>query len=195
MIVYHVDKFGLLLPGQKVAGTKHLIADNEHIRSINGFFDDKLQMFSMQILNASESGDHAFALTEAALEYVRALRFPKLPSRLAVLYASRTIEEAERWRCEMLPANPSACIVSLYTSRKVFSANFALRDEVYAAIAGSVHGQEPWSVCAPLASALLAAERYWQSIVSAHRMSSARNMGHEELLLVPPVRVLHRIAP
>ena len=162
MIVYHVDKFGLLLPGQKVTDIKKLVDSNKHIRSINGFFDGKLQMFALQTLKETEGGDRNLALTEAVLEYVRALKFPKLPSRLSVLYASRTIEEAERWRLEMLPENPEARIVQLCTGRKVYSANFALRDDLYARIEKSVVSDPcgaPQEISRLLSVALPAAER------------------------------------
>jgi hypothetical protein len=198
MIVYHVDKSGLLLPGQKVSDIKKLVDVNKYIRSINDFFDGNLQMFALQTLKETECGDCSWVLTEAVLEYVRALKFAKLPSRLAVLYASRTIEEAEWWRRETLPENPTACIVSLCTGRKVYSANFALRDEVYKRIAefsDVVRDAGPRETCAVLAHTLSAAERYWRSIAAGLRMFSSRNMGREELLLVPPVRVIDRVYP
>lgn len=198
MIVYHVDKSGLLLPGQKVADIKKLIDSNKRLRSINDFFDGNLQVFALQTLKEAECGDRSWVLTEAVLEYVRALKFPKLPSRLAVLYASRTIEEAEWWHREMLPENPAACIVSLCTSRKVYTANFALRDEVYkrtAEFADVVRSSGLRDVCGMLAHILPAAERYWRSIAPGLRMFSSRNMGREELLLVPPVRVIERVLP
>ena len=196
MIVYHVDKSGLLLPGQKVADIKTLAECNKYIRSINGFFDGRLQMFALQTLKESECGDRNWVLTEAVMEYVRALKFPKLPSRLSVLYASRTIEEAECWRREMLPENPTACTVSLCTGRKVYSANFALRDEVYNHISefsDVVLDTDLHETCKLLSRILPASERYWQSIAPVPRMFSSHNMGREELLLVPPVRVLHRV--
>lgn len=199
MIVYHVDKFGLLEPGEKLAKPSESVLPrldvNTDLCRINSFFDSKLQMFAFQTLHQADCGDRAWALTEATLEYVRSLKFPKLPSRLAVLYASRTIEEAEQWHRAMLPSNPAACIVSLYTGRKVYSANRALRDDLYRIIANSLVDENCLLKVRCLAAVLPVAQRYWQSIVSAPRVLSSGNMGHEELLLVPPVRVSHRVYP
>ena len=202
MIVYHIDKFGLLQPGQKIAGIGDIevfnACKNKSLCDINRFFDGTLQMFALQTLKEMESGDRNLALTEAVLEYVRALKFAKLPSRLAVLYASRTIEEAEQWQHAMRPANPESCIVSLCTGHKVYSSNFVLRDEVYrhiAELSEDDRNTAPWGGCETLARTLRAAESYWKSTAPSRRALCSHNMGSEELLVVPPVKVIGKVKP
>jgi len=61
------------------------------------------------------------ALRELALERVRREAFPDLPSRLACLYASGTLAEAEKW-AELFLAwgRPTFAIVRLETAGPVF---------------------------------------------------------------------------
>lgn len=40
---------------------------------------------------------HSVALRELALEQVRVEKYPNYPSRMACLYVSKTLEEAEKW--------------------------------------------------------------------------------------------------
>lgn len=69
-----------------------------------------------------ESPEHhlAVALRELALEEVRKAEFPGVPSRLACLYVSETLEEAERWFEFFSGIRPTFQIVKIRVNGRVF---------------------------------------------------------------------------
>ena len=216
MLVYHVDKFAALQPGQilQPRWISHN-ADpvrNARVQPVNKMFDGRLQMFSLQIMDNPDGNDPALWWTEIAFDYVRALKYPGLPSRFTVIFAARTVEDAIQWSDTISPSGSGPRILALKTQREVFAANALFRDQAYNRVSAlfaenPVHPfsafQSPQPHPAMSASQLLtdvlalAAEYaflYWDSCSLASRMKK-KLYPHEELLLVPPVRVLRQVQP
>lgn len=101
------------------------------------------------------------ALRELALEEVRLARYPQYPSRMACLYASKTLDEAERWAAYFVRlGRPVYGIVRIDAQGPVFEGNANL------CFSGKADHSEN----------LRLAQRYWEN----------RREGLEE----PPVREL-----
>lgn len=97
MIVYHVVTDRPMYVGQKI------IFDDEHHSGVYQRVYDKTDIVNDIYANPSEYDaetlEHhtSVALRELALEEVRVKKYPQYPSRMACLYVSETIEEAESW--------------------------------------------------------------------------------------------------
>lgn len=97
MIAYHAVTDRPLLPGQQI------VFDETHRSGVYLRVHEKRNLIrdiysNPEKYRAHPLGHHtAVALRELALEEVRARKYPQYPSRMACLYASATLEEAERW--------------------------------------------------------------------------------------------------
>lgn len=95
--VYHVVTDRPMQAGQKI------IFDEANRSGVYRRVMDKLPQVEAiyahpeQYVAAELEHHTAVALRELALEEVRAARYPHLPSRMGCLYASHTLEEAEKW--------------------------------------------------------------------------------------------------
>lgn len=95
--VYHVVTERPMKLGQ------HIIFDQDHHNGVYARVMDKLEMVEKIYANpaAYESMplEHhtSVALRELAMEEVRRARFPQYPSRMACLFVSETLAEAEEW--------------------------------------------------------------------------------------------------
>ena len=95
--VYHVVTDRPMQAGQKI------IFDENNRSGVYRRVMDKQALVEQIYANpeqyAADELEHhtTVALRELALEEVRQKDFPELPSRLGCLYASKTLEEAEKW--------------------------------------------------------------------------------------------------
>lgn len=218
MIVYHVDRMCSLVPGQIILRHQswpHPDSRREQrIRALNRLFGGKLTFFGVQSLDAFPEKSIGIEAAELVLDYVRALHFPDLPSRFTVLFASRTAESALQW---FLPLSLRDCkpqLLSLETHRPVYAANALFRDEVgnrIAALFSESHVDPernesaadvaiPASNLAALGSSCLVhcmepALEYWHSLRRVRHPGNPALYPREELLLIPPVRVVDRVFP
>jgi len=94
---YHVVTERPMFVGQ------HIVCDGGHRNGVYRRVQDKIGDVKA-IMNAPgeydfEKLEHhtAVAIREMAMEQVRLSEFPECPSRMACLYVSRTLEEAEKW--------------------------------------------------------------------------------------------------
>ena len=218
MIVYHFDKFGTLSPKTTIfslaSSTNTDLEITKRFQRLNTLFEQKMQLWGMRMLVCPSSNEPELYLTEWLLEYVRALRFPTLPSRFTVLFASRTLEAAQQWASTLYNQADKAQIVRLLPLSDAFVADAAHRDEVSLAVLEYVQGypllhpsflsanSEFSTRLAVLSSdffpALLAHTSphilaYWKSVVPL--TDTLNSYDCEELLLVPPVRVLDYVVP
>lgn len=94
---YHVVTDRPMAAGQKI------VFDEEHHSGVYSRVMEKLpvvrQIYAHPEQYDAEKLEHhtRVALRETALEEVRAERYPDLPSRMGCLYASFSLEEAEKW--------------------------------------------------------------------------------------------------
>ncbi|MBO5937676.1 MAG: DUF2441 domain-containing protein [Clostridia bacterium] len=97
MIVYHVVTDRPMCVGQKI------IFDDEHHSGVYQRVYEKADVVNDIYANPdkydAEALEHhtSVALRELALEEIRQKSYPQYPSRMACLYVSETIEEAESW--------------------------------------------------------------------------------------------------
>lgn len=82
---------------------QHIIFDESHHNGVWQRVNDKTDIVN-DIYNCPEKYKNikvehhtSVALRELALEKVRIKKYPDCPSRMACLYVSKTIEEAEKW--------------------------------------------------------------------------------------------------
>ena len=82
---------------------QHIVFDENHHNGVWQRVNEKLDIVNDIYNNPEEYNniqlEHhtSVALRELALEKVRADKYPNYPSRMACLYVSETLEEAERW--------------------------------------------------------------------------------------------------
>ena len=97
MIVYHVVTDRPMTIGQVI------VFDENHHSGVYQRVHDKLEIVRQIYANPGaykeEELEHhtAVALRELAMEEVRRKSYPQYPSRMACLYVSETLEEAEKW--------------------------------------------------------------------------------------------------
>lgn len=97
MIAYHAVTDAPLCAGQI------LTFDEEHVSGVFLRMREKLNLMrdiqcNPEKYRARPLGYHtAIALRELAMEEVRAKNYPNYPSRMACLYATKTLEGAEKW--------------------------------------------------------------------------------------------------
>lgn len=97
LFVYHVVTEKPMHIGQ------HIIFDNNHHNGVWQRVNEKQDIVNDIYNNPEKYKDTEFehhtsvALRELALEKVRADKYPEYPSRMACLYVSKTLEEAEKW--------------------------------------------------------------------------------------------------
>lgn len=97
MIAYHAVTERPMHAGQRI------VFDEAHHNGVYRRVCEKLPAVEAIYANPSDfeadALEHhtAVALRELALEEVRRAKYPQYPSRMACLYVSRTLEEAERW--------------------------------------------------------------------------------------------------
>lgn len=97
MFAYHVVTEKPMYIGQ------HIIFDKNHHNGVWKRVNERIDIVS-NIYNNPEKYksvelEHhtSVALRELALEKVRSKKYPDYPSRMACLYVSKTLEEAEKW--------------------------------------------------------------------------------------------------
>ena len=122
-IVYHVVTERPMTKGQ------HILFDGEHHNGVYARVMDKLpQVEEIYARPADFEGkelEHhaAVALRELAMEQVREKEFPQYPSRMACLFVSETLAEAEDWAAFF--ANdchrPTYHIVKLIVRGRIFA--------------------------------------------------------------------------
>ena len=97
IIAYHAVTERPLLPGQVI------LMDAEHQNGVGRRVAEKLPLVERIYRNPAayraDGLEHHTAVTlrELAMEEVRRAKYPQYPSRMACLYVSRTLEEAEKW--------------------------------------------------------------------------------------------------
>ncbi len=167
MIAYHAVTDRPLLPGQQI------VFDETHRSGVYLRVHEKRNLIrdiysNPEKYRAHPLGHHtAVALRELALEEVRARKYPQYPSRMACLYASATLEEAERWADFFAKiGRPTYSIVRLDCRGPFFSGDATKCFE------GLVDHREN----------LRLAELYWEN--------PATTASVRELLLAGPIRVL-----
>lgn len=101
MIAYHIDRRCVLQKGQTLS-----LDNNCNLENTFNVFKNSLSNFGKQYLCANlplivDSGflqiDGSF-IWEFALEYIRCLNFPDLPSRFQCVFGCQTLEDIEMWK-------------------------------------------------------------------------------------------------
>ena len=122
MIAYHVVTDRPMTIGQVI------IFDENHHSGVYQRVHDKLeivrQIYANPIAYKGEELEHhtAVALRELAMEEVRRNSYPQYPSRMACLYVSETLEEAEKWGAFFARiGRPTYAIVKLNIEGKCFA--------------------------------------------------------------------------
>lgn len=97
MIAYHVVTDRPMYVGQRI------VFDEQHHSGVYQRVYDKIDIVNEIYANPAkydvETLEHhtSVALRELALEEVRRNKYPQYPSRMACLYVSKSLEEAENW--------------------------------------------------------------------------------------------------
>ncbi|MCC8074243.1 MAG: HAD-IA family hydrolase [Clostridiales bacterium] len=121
LFAYHVVTEKPMRIGQ------HIIFDENHHNGIWQRVNEKLDIVN-DIYNHPEKYGNvelehhtSVALRELALEKIRLNKYPNYPSRMACLYVSKTIEDAEKWFKYFVSINrPTFQIVKLKVNGNVF---------------------------------------------------------------------------
>lgn len=121
LIVYHVVTEKPMYIG------KHMLFDENHHNGVWQRVNEKLDIVN-DIYNNPEKYNNtklehhtSVALRELALEKVRANKYPNYPSRMACLYVSKTLDEAEKWFDYFVSlGRPTFQIVKLTVNGNVF---------------------------------------------------------------------------
>lgn len=121
IFAYHVVTEKPMYSGQ------HIFFDANHHNAVWQRVNDKLDIVNDIYLkpgkyeNIELEHHTSVALRELALEKIRAEKYPNYPSRMACLYVSETIEEAEKWFDYFLSlGRPTFQIVKLKIEGNVF---------------------------------------------------------------------------
>ncbi len=126
MIAYHVVTERPMALGQVI------LFDEEHHSGVYARVMEKKPLVE-EILAHPEKYpgtlEHhtAVALRELAMEEVRLKKFPQYPSRMACLYVSRALEEAQRWAAFFVSlGRPTYSIVRLEVEGRIFEGDACL---------------------------------------------------------------------
>lgn len=124
MEMYHVVTERPMFKGQ------HIIFDGQHRNGVYQRVQDKLgavkDIYTHPEMYDAETLEHhtSVALRELALEQIRLAEFPQYPSRMACLYVSKALEEAEMWAGLFAQwGRLTYQIVKLRTNGRVFVGN------------------------------------------------------------------------
>ena len=106
---------------------QHIVFDENNHNGVYKRVNDKLDIVNDIYTNPEKYKDVKFehhtsvALRELALEKVRIKKYPNYPSRMACLYVSKTLEEAEKWYDYFISlGRPTFQIVKLKINGNVF---------------------------------------------------------------------------
>lgn len=216
MIVYHIDKMRNLVPGQIINQSNtwsNKDKNREHrIQTLNRLYSGNLTFFGVQSLDDFQGKANGIEMTELLLDYVRCLCHPELPSRFTVLFASRTVELAMKWFSPLSLLDCTPQVLALETNDEVFAANALFRDEVSNRVSAlceeflfhqthesyesrkSIPPAAFSSLCSTcIVQCLDSALSYWDSAVPVWKNNESPLYEREELLIIPPARVLHQI--
>lgn len=189
MIAYHVDMFGKLRPGMELNrsvqwSTSQCSADliSQAARLLH---PDGVMCFGARFLTQSQTADQRNMQTfDLALELIRALHFPDIPSRLTCLFAARSPSKCLEWIETIRTSSERTCAPCVYevSCERVFAADASALD----------FSNKPNADFGFPASMLVSALRYWESLYPLGIDGPYRTFPYlkEELLLVPPVQVL-----
>lgn len=121
LTVYHVVTEKPMHIGQ------HIVFDENHHNGVGQRVNEKLDIVNdiyhnpEKYENAELEHHTSVALRELALEKVRVNKYPNFPSRMACLYVSKTLEEAENWFDYFVSlGRPTFQIVKLKINGNVF---------------------------------------------------------------------------
>lgn len=121
---YHVVTEKPMYVGQ------HIVFDENHHNSVWQRVNEKLDIVCDIYNNPKKYKDielehhTSVALRELALEQVRVEKYPNYPSRMACLYVSKTLEEAEKWFDYFVSlGRPTFQIVKLQVNGNMFYGN------------------------------------------------------------------------
>lgn len=121
LIVYHAVTEKPMHIGQ------HIVFDENHHNGVWQRVNEKLAIvndiynYPEKYRNIELEHHTSVALRELALEKVRLNKYPNYPSRMACLYVSKTLEEAEKWFDYFISlGRPTFQIVKLKVNGNVF---------------------------------------------------------------------------
>lgn len=121
LFAYHVVTEKPMYLGQ------HIIFDENHHNGVWQRVNEKFDIVNDIYNNPEKYMDvelehhTSVALRELALEKVRLIKYPNYPSRMACLYVSKTLKEAEKWFDYFVSLDrPTFQIVKLNVSGNVF---------------------------------------------------------------------------
>lgn len=212
MIVYHADSHRLLSSGMRLELLKswpepHGLHILSHQIALRMGLNSGVSMFGARVLQRPENQAQRLGqITELLAEHARLLVNPALPSRFTVVFASRSPESARPWPARIAEGvgdDPSGGHVS--SSPGTASASvpvFALDcSSVYIADAQLLNFADTKSCTFEDFPAAIfpRLSLYWRSLVPALPKESETELPSEpvyedeELLLVPPVRVLRQV--
>lgn len=95
MIAYHLDRSNYLKENSTLNLINNYQLENTFIKFENAFSRHGIKYLSQNFLNTDDYGSY---LWEFALEYIRLLNYPSLPSRFQSIFACRNLEEINYWK-------------------------------------------------------------------------------------------------
>ena len=193
MILYHADTYEQLYEGQTlVAKQGRTPIFHLYPKGVCSYGERAFLKPDNEIQSSMQSADILF-------DYVRVLRFPDKPSRFTSVFASSCLEESKTW-LERISRDfdtktdgshaPSTHGIPIYA---VECDSVYIADAQYLDFGNALQGSQP-----SLVNLLPYALAYWESVqrTDTERIGSMlQTYKKPELLLVPPVRVLHRVYP
>ena len=193
MILYHADTQRQLHEGQ-------LIVARQARTPIYHLYPKGVCSYGERAFLKPDTPDQScMQAADILFDYVRCLRFPHKPSRFTSLFASTDLEVSKIWLERILRdfdknsgdfRAPSICDIPIYA---VECDNVYIADAQYLDFGNALQGSPP-----ALAALLPYAMAYWDSVqqTDTERLGSMlQSYRKPELLLVPPVRVLHQVFP
>lgn len=194
MIVYHTDTHCRLLEGQ--------VLTLRHARTpIHYLYPEGVSSFGERVFLKPENEIQAkMQAIEIMFDYVRRLCFPDKPSRFQSVFASASPEDSKAWHKRISQGSAIDTDGSCVCGNTSCSSIYAVQsDRIYIADAQFLDCQSALPAGQPSLSNMLPfALAYWESVQELKDLRQLLD-GHIylkcELLLVPPVRVLHRVAP
>lgn len=194
MIVYHADTHRQLQEGQ-------ILTLRPARTPIRHLYPQGVSSFGERVFLKPENEAQAtMQAIEIMFDYVRQFCFPDKPSRFQSVFASASLEDSKAWRKRISQDSgkdtDGSCVCSNASCPSIYAVQ---PDKLYIADARFLDCQSAVPVGQPsLSNVLPFALAYWESVqeLQTELLDSMRkSYSLPELLLVPPVRVLHRISP
>lgn len=178
MIFYHADTLGRLAPGKRM--------ELYHAQTpVSALYPSGVSSFGERVfLRAENAVQGSQQWYEMLLDYYRQIKYPHLPSRFTCVFASGCQEDSKAW-ISRIGADAASCPVYAVESSIAYIADARFLD----------CGIAQQDTLPDLLNLLHFAEAYFQSFLRINEETNLRDIRYQkpEILLVPPVYVLHQI--